>query len=430
MTDLSWLKERLPSEDVGDTPNLRAEYALDDATPAVVVRPSEAQAIADTLRWASDQRLAVVPWGGGTQQAAMPAPTRYDVALCTTRLNRVLDYEPAELVITVEAGITLAALSEVLAPQGQFLPITVATPERATIGGLIATNAAGPERLRYGSTRDMVLGVTVALADGSLIRGGGRVVKNVAGYDLTRLFNGSWGTLGVITAASLRLYPIPPVRRTVAVRCTSWAEAQTIALRLHSSRLGPQGLTIAPIDTEEAGVPPVDLFVRFGGPPATVERQIAETQAMASAEGAQADRILEGDQEETLWRHLADPSLHAPGVHLQANVLPSRVVEAVRTLTTVAEVHGWPSRSWAHVGAGTVLTVWDAPPDPSLAGAVHSARERITTMGGWLFVRQAPRRSPSLDYWGTTTEGALPLMRGIKAKLDPAGILNPGRFIV
>jgi glycolate oxidase FAD binding subunit len=160
----------------------------------------------------------------------MPVPARYDLALSTARLRHVLEYEPAELVITVEAGITLAGLAGVLAPAGQFLPVSVPDPGRAMVGGLIATNAAGPERLRYGSTRDLVLGVTVALADGSLVRGGGKVVKNVAGYDLTRLFNGSWGTLGVITSASLRLFPIPPVRQTMVVRCDSWSAAQTAAL--------------------------------------------------------------------------------------------------------------------------------------------------------------------------------------------------------
>ncbi|HEY64388.1 MAG TPA: FAD-binding oxidoreductase [Caldilineae bacterium] len=431
MSDLAWLQERFGPEGIADDERTLAAHAIGDMRPTVVVSPPDAQGVADTLRWASEHGLAVVPWGGGTQQAAMLAPERYDLALRTGRLREVIEYEPAELVITVEAGITVSELAEILAPHQQFLPVTVPQPQRATIGGLIATNAAGPERLHYGAMRDLVLGVTVALTDGSLIRGGGRVVKNVAGYDLTRLFNGSWGTLGVITAASLRLSPVPAVRRTLVMRCASWEGAQEAALALYHSRLGPQGLTIAPIDSMGGGtLDSLELLIRFGGLPTTVERQMAEAQKLAEEAGARLDRILEGKEEATLWIQLVERAHQAPGVHLQASVLPSQVAEAVHVLSEIADAHGWPSYPLAHAGAGTVLTAWDAPGDAPLAEAISTARTHLRVLGGWLFIRRAPPQKAPLDYWGETTPGARPLMRRIKEELDPAGILNPGRFLV
>ncbi len=427
---LAWIQEQLGTDGVSNDPDVCRAYTVNGVRPAAVAWPSDAQTMADVLGWATGQRLAVVPWGGGTQQSAIPAPNRYDLALSTAQLRRVLEYEPAELVITVEAGITLTGLAEVLAPARQFLPISVPDPGRATVGGLIATNAAGPERLRYGSTRDLVLGVTVALADGSLVRGGGKVVKNVAGYDLTRLFNGSWGTLGVITSASLRLFPLPPLYQTLVVHCDSWDVAQAAALRLYSSRLGPHGLTIAPaLGGGDGQAPSLALFVRFGALPVTVTRQIAEARALVTAAGARPGEILEGEAEAAQWERLVHMIYHTSGVHLRASVLPSRVAEAAQALLAVATRNGWPGYALAHVGAGTVLAAWEAPPGPTLATAVSSARAQIGAVGGWLVVQRAAPQDPPLDYWGSTTPGALPLMRRVKIELDPAGTLNPGRFL-
>ncbi len=427
----AWLQERLGPDGMDSDQELCRAYALNGIAPAAVAWPADAQAAADTLGWATAQGLAVVPWGGGTQQQALPTPTRYDLALSTARLRRVLEYEPAELVVTVEAGITLAELAAALAPAGQFWPISLPDPERATVGGAIATNAAGPERLRYGAARDLVLGVVVALADGSLVHGGGKVVKNVAGYDLTRLFTGSWGSLGVITSASLRLYPIPPVRRTLVIRCDSWAIAQAVALRLYRSPLGPYGLTVAPAAEGEGGRPTsLNLFVRFGGLPATVARQLADARAMAQSAGAQPAEALDGEMDAACWETLTRATLRAPGVILRASVLPSQIAEAAQALSAAAEVRGWPSYVMAHVGAGTVLATWDAPLGPALASAVASARAQITALGGWLTLQRAALQEPPLDHWGPTTLGALPLMRKIKAVLDPTGTLNPGRFVV
>jgi glycolate oxidase FAD binding subunit len=427
----TWLRERLGTDSVEDDPEFCRMYALNGIAPVAVAWPDEAQAVADVLGWASTQGLAVVPWGGGTQQQGLPAPVRYDLALSTTRLRRILEYEPAELVVTVETGITLAELATTLAPARQFWPISLPDPERATVGGAIATNAAGPERLRYGAARDLVLGVTVALADGSLVRGGGKVVKNVAGYDLTRLFTGSWGTLGVITSASLRLYPIPPIRQTLVVRCNSWAIAQAAALKLYGSPLGPHGLTVAPAIEGVRGRPAsLNLFVRFGGLSVTVARQLTEARALVQEAGAQPMEVLDGEAEVACWEELGRALAHAPGMLLRVSVLPSRVAEAAQVLSAAAEAEGWPNYVMAHVGAGTVLAAWDAPPGSTLASVVTSVRAQITALGGWMVLQRAAPQEPPLDYWGAIPSGIPLLMRKIKAVLDPADTLNPGRFIV
>src|SRR5215813_6004830 len=203
----------------------------------IVIEPGSEAELAGALKVVNASAAAIIPRGGGTKLEWGNPPERAEVILSTARLDRVLEHAWADLTVSVEAGCTVAKLQETLAKHGQRLAIDARWPERGTIGGLLSTNDSGPLRLRFGSLRDLVIGVTIALPDGTVASSGGKVVKNVAGYDLPKLLTGALGTLGVITRAIFRLHPLPKERRTISWTVASASEAQRILLAIQNSKL-------------------------------------------------------------------------------------------------------------------------------------------------------------------------------------------------
>src|SRR5438552_4761210 len=203
--------------------------------PQVVAFPDTAEQIAEIVRLAAEHRWAVIPRGGGTQMGMGGTPRAADVVVCTTAMNRVLEYEPADLVVTVQAGVRLAELQRQLAEHGQLLALDPPLPEQATIGGIIAANSNGPLRLRYGTCRDMLLGIKVVNADSSITKGGGKVVKNVTGYDMCKLYTGSLGSLGIIVEASFKLTPLPKQESTMVASFDALDEAFAAARAIYKS---------------------------------------------------------------------------------------------------------------------------------------------------------------------------------------------------
>ncbi|WP_345399009.1 FAD-binding oxidoreductase [Nonomuraea salmonea] len=204
--------------------------AVAGVRPRWVVLPESVEEIAATLRACAERDLAVVPAGGGTKLHWAPPPERCDVLLDLCCMNEVLEHAAGDLVVRAQAGVTMGALAGVLASEGQELALDVPFAEDATVGGTLATGGpAGPRAFRYGTARDLLIGITVVLSDGTIARSGGKVVKNVAGYDLGKLFTGSYGTLGVIAEATFRLHPLPPGRRWVVARLDDPAKAAGLA---------------------------------------------------------------------------------------------------------------------------------------------------------------------------------------------------------
>ncbi|HET6317935.1 MAG TPA: FAD-binding oxidoreductase, partial [Chloroflexota bacterium] len=231
--------------------------SIDGMTPATHATPDTAEELAQALRAADEAGQAVAPVGGGTQLELGMPPRRVDVALHTGGLNRIVEYEPADLTMTVEAGMQFRDLQAALGKHGQFLALDPAVEPHATIGGIIATNASGPLRFSYGSARDLVIGTRVANADGTVTRAGGRVVKNVAGYDLNKLHIGALGTLGIIVELSFKLAPIPPSLATVVGQfSTLQGVADAVGAVLHSP-LSPLAIEVLG-DTKQ-------LVFRIGG---------------------------------------------------------------------------------------------------------------------------------------------------------------------
>jgi glycolate oxidase FAD binding subunit len=357
--------------------------------------PANEGEVAALLRSANEKELAVIPRGGGTKQDWGNRASRADLALSTARLNRVIEHAWADLTVTVQAGCTMAALQSCLAEHGQRLAIDVLWPERATVGGILSTNDSGTLRLVYGGLRDLVIGITLVLADGTIARSGGKVVKNVAGYDLPKLATGALGTLGVITQASFRLHPLPQNTRTLSVAAGTTDAAQALLLEVEGSQLAHTSLQARLAASSEAWVD-----VRLEGTEAGMAAQEARLRGMAPfSEGSPG-----------VWA--ARQSIAEESSVAKFSVLPSQIA------STLSQWSRALRSSWRAVIQATGIG-WLAA-EPPLEGL----RPELERAGGSLTIVRGPRH----DAWGDPGD-TLPLLRAVKAQFDPKGILNPGRFV-
>jgi glycolate oxidase FAD binding subunit len=369
------------------------------------------------LRAANEAGLAVIPRGGGTKLDWGHPPTRADLVLSIARLDTVLEHAWADMTATVEAGATVARVQETLAAHGQRLALQCLWPERATIGGILATNDSGPLRARFGSLRDLIIGVTLALPDGTLAKSGGKVVKNVAGYDLPKLATGSFGTLGVITQAVFRLHPLPHATRTFTFTDRSIEPLSEVALAIQASQLAFVALQIRAARSD-----PPALDVAFEGTEAGLAAQEERVRALAHT-------LAPADPPAAVWR--ASETLfrgEEPVVTAKVSVLPSAVAELcafVRQLATA------PEQTWALVvqALGTGYVRLGGGTVGALVTALERLRTALAARGGTLVVLRASREiKDRFDVWGSPGD-ALALMRRVKEQLDPRGTLNPGRFV-
>jgi glycolate oxidase FAD binding subunit len=390
---------------------------VDDMSPAGVIAPGTAQEVAQVLQYCSAAGLAIIPRGGGTKLAWGNRPRKLDFILSTERLNRLVEHAWGDMTATVEAGCTIDKFQQALREHNQRLAMDPLRPEASTVGGLIATAESGTFRIRYGAVRDLVLGVEVALSDGNLIKAGGKVVKNVAGYDLTRLVIGSLGTLGVITRVVFRLHPIPVATATYSTLVATPAEAGKLALAILGSSLVYTGLQLR---SGVAGQTAVDI--RFEGIPESLQDQFAKL-----AQVAAGCPFAEGSGE--VWsarQKLFDDASQA--VVCKCSVLPSEVGTICGAVFRQAESAKVAAAVVAQ-GTGIAEVRLESPSLQPLTTAVNALRSELQRLQGTLVVEQCPApMKQTLDVWGTLKEG-LPLMQQIKEKFDPARTLNPGRFV-
>jgi len=333
------------------------------------------------------------------------------MALETTGLSEIVEYEPADLTVTVQAGMRVAELQRILGEQGQFLALDPPLDGGATIGGAIATNASGPLRFAYGTARDLVIGTRVANPDGTITHAGGRVVKNVAGYDLNKLYIGSLGTLAVVVELSFKLAPIPPATATIGGRLPSLSVANAIISAVVRSPLAP--LAVELVGSRQ-------LVFRVGGYPQAVERQVRDLSALIEQHG--------GEPEQADWDDVVGARVEARrrDVVLKAAApisTSSRVVEILER-----QLAGLDPVVWAHAGNGVAYAACDAPSD---AEVLRDARREMVTLGdnASLVIERCPTALKSeIDVWGDAG-ASIGLMRAIKARLDPKSTLNPGRYL-
>lgn len=409
-------------------------FTVDGREPEEVTIPESVEQLAGTLRRADEQRRAVVPTGLGAFLHLGASLRKYDVALSLQQLNQVVDYQPADMTVTVEAGMPLAQLQHVLGAHGQWLPIDPPLPERATIGGIVAANLSGPTRLAHGTIRDALLGLKAVRADGTVIKGGGKVVKNVAGYDIPKLFCGSFGTLGVIVEATFKVLPCPESQAILAFACPTVDAAMNAVLHVTGSELQPAFLEIAnfaPLATLN-GAHPYRLFVGFAGIAEEVQYQRERLRALVGADGAVEMDCGEG-QAQSLMRTLCDfPAQGSAILRCKASLLPTQVAAFCRDAEAEARARSLSVQLLAHAGNGIVYSRFmprdELPPD-KLISFIDWLRILTKKLAGYLVVEDlAPTLKERVDVWGHV-DGAFPLMKRLKDILDPNGILNPGRFV-
>lgn len=425
-----------------------AAYAVDDRAPKAIVFPGDARELSEVMKCASSEQLAVVPWGNGTQIGLGGIPARIDLVVGLKRLARIIDHEPGDLTATVQAGMLLREVQASLHPSGQFLPFDPAGYERATIGGILATNASGPWRQRYGTARDLVIGIRVVHADGTITKGGAKVVKSVSGYDMNKLYLGSLGTLGIILEATFRLYPVPAVEHTwIAVFPTGEAAAGALTQILHSTLVCTRIELLSPHAALPVGrqvgyaFPEGTLAVAasVGSVAEAVDTQIAAIGQLCRQKGAMAGFLVEGSAQDSLWSAICNfSSVNSDGrlwATLKASVLPTHVVDTIYRAETLAHNLDLKSAAISEAGCGIVRLYWrGAPgvtePDPiSIAKGIDELRHWVVRRGGSLVVLSAPPViKAEIDVWGPVG-AALSLMRELKRQLDPQGLLNPGRFV-
>jgi glycolate oxidase FAD binding subunit len=317
-----------------------------------------------------------------------------DVTLSTARLNRVIEHAWADLTVTVEAGCTVAELQRTLALHGQRLAIDPLWPEQATIGGILAANDSGALRLRYGGLRDLIIGITLVLADGTIAKSGGKVVKNVAGYDLPKLATGALGTLGLITRAVFRLHPLPQNVRTLSIAARDADDAQKTMDAIQNSQLAHSALQVR---FTSGARPQVDVLLE--GTEAGIAAQEAVVRNLAQPAVVSEGSADVWNARQQLWEQ--------PGTIAKFGVLPAEIGNIAGQLPdAVVQATGI---GWARLETGATLEL----------------RASIERRGGSLVI---VRDAQGLDAWGSAGD-ALPLMRALKQQFDPRGVLNPGRFV-
>jgi len=415
-------------------------YEVSGLRPAAVVHVNTPEQVAVVLNLAGEQGWAVAPRGGGTMLDLGNPLARLDLVLDLSGLDTVIDYQPDDLTLTVQAGITVAAVERLLEQRGQMLALDVPLPERATVGGALATNAFGPRRLRYGTARDLVIGMKAALPSEGLVRSGGKVVKNVAGFDLAKLHIGGLGTAGVITEVTFKLWPAPPARGALVAVFGSCEAAFAAARELLRSQLFPAAVELAGPPASERLLPATGaeatpggwlLAILFLGVAEAVRRQTRAATDVCTGTGSAGVATFEQPQDQRPFDRVRDygrSAEHPTNLILRANVLPADTAKAIRIIEDAVGPLGSPAGIIAQPGSGVVRAHWPAAPADAVAETVRRLRDALRPLGG-LMVERAPAGSlGNLDAWGLNGPD-LALMRKLKQTYDSAGILNPGRYV-
>lgn len=393
---------------------------IDGFVPGRLERPENAQQLAAFLAEAAHANLAVAPVGGHTKPGYGNLPRRLDAAVSTRALNQILSYQPTDLTLSTEAGATLAEIQAELGAHGQWLPIDAAYPEKATIGGLIATALAGPRRLGSETLRDLLIGISVAHPDGVVSKAGGLVVKNVSGFDMMRLYLGSLGTLGVIVSANFKTLPRPRTERTLLANGANADVLMALARQLLQSRARPVALEI-----EQLAADRWQLAARIEGRPGAVGIMTDEARKMA---GTTDLAMLDDAESAAWWQHYVDRQSvggQADPATVRFNTRPRETGDALKRISEETDA----------VQAGTLAV------SPGLgeirlrfssgaadAATIHRIRQQSSAFAEHsMLITSDPQLKRGSDVWGQEP-ATIDVMRSLKMQFDPTDLLNPGRF--
>jgi glycolate oxidase FAD binding subunit len=385
----------------------------------IEVAPGEMQQVAEILRFAHANSLSVMPRGGGTKLGWGNSFTA-DIELSMKRLNQLREHAWQDMTCTVQAGCSWTAMQDALKTHGQMVALDPLCPERATVGGIVACNDRGALRLKYGGLRDLIIGMTMVLADGTIAKSGGKVVKNVAGYDMHKLLTGSFGTLGVIAEVNFRLHPVEEHRKT-------WTA-------VGSGAVGPAPSSLAePLRTLlDAQLAPSCVQLRVVRDECALDIRVA---ALPECFGEYEKRIrtilgtlVIRESGEEVWSARQQLFDDNDALVLKVSVLPAEIC------LLAAEIHGWTAGDGTDLelvaqATGLMMIAVHSATDAALVALIERLRARVSKSGGSVVALQIPGRlRGSVDMWGPDP-GAFSLMREIKRRFDPGRILNPGRFV-
>ncbi|HSE96004.1 MAG TPA: FAD-binding oxidoreductase [Methylomirabilota bacterium] len=406
-----------------------AGVLVDGVAPRWIASPATVDEVAGCLTLAASRGLAVVPAGGGARLSWGSVPTRVDLLLSLARLDRVLAWEPDDLTVSVQAGVRLTVLDAHIRDRRQMLALDPPRPDATTVGGAIATGVAGPGRARYGTMRELLLGVTVVQGNGTVVRGGGRVVKNVTGYDIPKLHVGALGTLGVVVEAHLRLHPVPAAEGTWVFAFPGPEAALEAARALRDTPVVPSRLQLVSRSRPSApGAGSVALAVGLGSVPEAVDAQGERVSRLCRGMDGEGGRIDDGVHWWAATRAMTLPPT-ADTLVLRIGSRPGDVAKAwrvVEAVATRAELDPVLSAEVPHGVLHAALTGSGVREAPAVVARV---RADLAPLEASCVVEHAPIGvKADLDVWGDPGP-ALPFMRRLKAELDPGAILNPGRFV-
>lgn len=407
----------LPFEQLEPSLQQRFQQAWQPGSPLPsVIYPQTQGQLSEVMKLSKANQWRVLPWGAGSKIHWGGIVKPVDLLISTQRINQVIEHAAGDLTITVESGISLAQVNQFLAPHNQFLAFDPAYPNQATIGGILATADTGSWRHQYGGVRDRLIGISFVRSDGELAKAGGRVVKNVAGYDLMKLFTGSYGSLGIISQATFRLYPIPEHSATVVLSGNPEAIAQATQTLLSSS-LTPTALDLRPQNDQ------ILLIARFQSIPLSVQEQAQRVLELGQALDLSAQIYEQQDETQhwQTWQHqIWEP--HPQKVICKLGIRPT---EAINLLLKIQQLVQVQSQCVIHARTGLGMLRCNQIRSTQLL----ELRSHITSKGGFLTLLEAPQSlKSSLDIWGYTGN-ALNIMQNLKHQFDPDNLLSPHRFI-
>ncbi len=418
-------------------------YAVDGKAPRIVVFPANPDEISQVLKIANEEEISIIPWSGGTKIALGNIPKSVDVVLCMNRLDEIVEHDGANLTVMAQAGLTLENLQNVLKEKGQFLPLDPPRSSKCSLGGIIATNSNGPRRLLYGSVRDLLIGIKVVTPMGEQIKGGGKVVKNVAGYDMCKLFVGSLGTLGIITEATFKLLPVPEAERTVVVLFNTLSQAFEFAATVFNSPLIPSALEvmnpfalgmIADITGLFSNKNSYSVAVGIEGLKESVERQVSDIKSI-SKEKYVGLEILEGKEHRRFWRSISDPEelstlRKKKIIKCKIGVPISKAFDTFKNFEEASAMLEVKPFLISGAGSGVIYAFFSLDRVYDLTQFIKVQLSFVAQLGGYLILESAPTQvKREIDVWGRVPGGS-ELMRTLKRRFDPKGILNPNRFLV
>ena len=468
------LTASLGPESLTAEPEQLSRFRVDHLIPQVVVFPKNTKQVSKVVQLARTRNLAISPWGSGTKTAMGNPPIRLDLVIVTSRMNHIIDVDTANLTITVEAGVKFRDIQARLATQedrcylpledlateanevicsdrshsGSFLPMDPPRADKATIGGIIATNSSGPRRLLYRLPRDLILGVRMVSPAGDILGSGGKTVKNVSGYDISKLVVGSMGTLGIICEMTFKLLPLPEKMETLLFSFDNFDGASVFANQALDTPLLPAALEVLTRDAckalpilliQDFSEAPYGVAVALEGFIPAVARMADEMTTMADSCGAARCGTLDDHSHQTFWLAMSNlrrtfQNSHSGLLSVKATSPVSKWTETFKKLETAFSKAGLPCALQAHAGNGVCLAdlLLSEEEEGKMEKAVETVNhlsDQLSKTDGSFVVQKMP--SPwkaALNMWGDPGP-AFPVMKRLKEKIDPLGIMNPGRFV-